>query len=85
MAISLGDIFRDRAKQLAIKTRGFGDNTTANLIKYDIRKVRHIALADLWIREVTGAGEIVIEDVPSDKNRGMQRLQGRLSHLNLTD
>ena len=48
-----------------------GDNVAANLIAEKtagLRKVRHLTLADLYVRECTETGRIVISHVPGTEN-----------------
>ena len=94
MANVLADVFRDRVPPLKIVKKAYGDNSAANLMsrhQCSLRKVRHVALSDLYIREVTENGDITVHDIESSRNRGdsltkimnAQRLQPCLSHLNL--
>ena len=49
-----------------------GDNAAANLLarrEADLRKVRHVSLADLWIREATADRRLAVRDVETAKNR----------------
>ena len=48
-----------------------GDNSAANLLarrEADLRKIRHVDLADLWVREATAQGRIRVTDVSTDLN-----------------
>ena len=73
-----------------------GDNAAANLLARrdgDLRKVRHISLADLFIREATSDGRIRVNYVPSDANiadpltkvMSRSRLEPNLRLLGLMD
>ncbi len=49
----------------------YGDNAAANLLarrQGAFRKIRHVSLADLWVREATAEGRLKVFDIPSDKN-----------------
>ena len=73
-----------------------GDNAAANLLARrdgDLRKVRHISLADLYIRETTQNGRVRVSDCSSDANRAdmltkvlsRQRLASKLQLVGLVD
>ena len=73
-----------------------GDNAEANLLARrdgDLRKVRHISLADLYIRETTQNGRVCVNDCSNEANRtdiftkvrSRQRLASKLQLVGLVD
>ena len=48
-----------------------GDNQAANLMaagQAGVRKVRHLSLADLFVREVCHGGRVTVKYIPTDVN-----------------
>ena len=73
-----------------------GDNVAANLLgsaQASLRRVRHLSLAHLYVRELTASGEVPIAYVSTLLNRGdvftkvlgRQKLEPHLPRLGLCD
>lgn len=64
----LAEIFKSRDVKCTLR----GDNTAANLManrQCSIRKVRHLTLPELFIREATNDGRLLVESVSTQNNR----------------
>lgn len=61
----------DPAKRLFFSCALYGDNNSCNLIaqqRTGVRKVRHLALSHLYVREVVQSGDLTVNRVPTDTN-----------------